>query len=288
MNYLLIAVATVMLSFSFALKDNYRKLCGNDFCAVLQFTFTGGIAGLVFLFLFNESAFSFTPFTIFMAFLSAADNLLFSFCAFKALSKTNLSVYSLFSMSGGMLLPFFAGIFFYGEPFTLAKGVCLAFMLSAFFITLKKGKGAGEIKYYAGVFFSNGMSGVLNKIFTASRIDKGSASEYSILSAIITVVLSFLLIKILYGRNKNIVKRTFLSETVCVCSGSVNKIANWLLVTALLEVPASVQYPMVTGGVMIVSTVIGFFGKNKPKIKEAIAVLLAFTGLLCLFFIGLY
>lgn len=283
MYYLLIVVATVMLSGSFALKDSYRKLCGNDFSAVLYFTFTGGIVGLAVLLLFNRSVFSFTPFTIFMALLSATNNLLFSFFAFKALGRTNLSVYSLFSMSGGMLLPFFTGIFFYGEPFTSAKGVCLAFMFSAFIITIKKGKDIGEIKYYAGVFFSNGASGVLNKIFTASRLPKGSVSEYSILSAVITVVLSFLLIKIIYGKNKNSVKRTFLSRTICVCSGSINKIANWLLVIALLEVPASVQYPMVTGGVMIVSTLIGFSGKNKPKIKEVIAVSLAFTGLLCLF-----
>jgi hypothetical protein len=40
---------------------------------------------------------------------------------------------------------------------------------------------------------------------------------------------------------------------------------------------------MVTGGVMIVSTLICFFGKNKPKKKELISVGLAFIGLLILF-----
>ena len=64
-----------------------------------------------------------------------------------------------------------------------------------------------------------------------------------------------------------------------------NKIANLLLVIALAHVDASVQYPMVTGGVMIVSTAICFFGKKKPQKKELISVALAFLGMLALFII---
>jgi len=54
---------------------------------------------------------------------------------------------------------------------------------------------------------------------------------------------------------------------------------------ALLHVDASVQYPMVTGGVMIVSTIICFFGDRKPSKKEIISVLVAFVGMLALFVI---
>jgi len=50
-----------------------------------------------------------------------------------------------------------------------------------------------------------------------------------------------------------------------------------------MHVEASVQYPMVTGGVMIVSTVISCFGKNKPSVKELASVGLAFIGMLTLF-----
>jgi len=67
--------------------------------------------------------------------------------------------------------------------------------------------------------------------------------------------------------------------------GIVNTIANFFLVIALAHVDASIQYPMVTGGVMIVSTLICFFGKNKPSKKELLAVLLSFIGLLLMFII---
>ena len=65
--------------------------------------------------------------------------------------------------------------------------------------------------------------------------------------------------------------------------GTIGKIANFLLVIALAHVDASVQYPMVTGGTMIVSTLICFFGDRKPSKKEIASVVLAFIGMLLLF-----
>ena len=79
-----------------------------------------------------------------------------------------------------------------------------------------------------------------------------------------------------------------LSDTgVGALNGITNRVANFLLVIALAHVDASVQYPMVTGGVMIVSTLICFFGKNKPSKKEMLSVILAFVGMLALFVIPL-
>ena len=72
---------------------------------------------------------------------------------------------------------------------------------------------------------------------------------------------------------------------VSALSGSANKFANFLLVIALAHVDASVQYPMVTGGVMIVSTLICLFGPRKPSRRELISVLFAFIGMTTLFLI---
>ena len=46
--------------------------------------------------------------------------------------------------------------------------------------------------------------------------------------------------------------------------------------------PASAQYPFITGGTMIVSTVISLFTAKKPTVKELIAVALAFIGVVLL------
>ena len=65
----------------------------------------------------------------------------------------------------------------------------------------------------------------------------------------------------------------------------VNKVANFLLVIALGYVDASVQYPMVTGGTMVVSTLLSCFGDKKPNKREILSVGLAFVGMLLLFLI---
>ena len=64
--------------------------------------------------------------------------------------------------------------------------------------------------------------------------------------------------------------------------GILNKVANYMLLIALAHVPASTQYPMVTGGVMIVSTILGFFTAKKPSKKEIISVALSFAGIMAL------
>ena len=55
------------------------------------------------------------------------------------------------------------------------------------------------------------------------------------------------------------------------------------MVISLIHIETSAQYPLVTGGVMIVSTLICFFKKNKPTKKELASVLLAFLGMVAMF-----
>ena len=52
-----------------------------------------------------------------------------------------------------------------------------------------------------------------------------------------------------------------------------------------MVLPASVQYPFVTGGTMIVSTVISFLLGQKPSKREIFAIALSFLGILALVFI---
>ena len=78
---------------------------------------------------------------------------------------------------------------------------------------------------------------------------------------------------------------TMKSTLIGALSGGGNKVANFFLVLALSHVDASVQYPMVTGGVMIVSTLLCFLGPKKPSRRELLSVLIGFAGMLTLFLI---
>ena len=268
----------------FALSDVYRKLRSSSIASSMESSFIGSVAGLAVLLAVSRFDFQATPFTLLIALFSALTGIGFTFCSFKALDSANLSLYSLFSMLGGMILPFFQGILFYGEKITISKIVCVIFVCIALALTVSCDKKKKGTVYYIGVFVLNGMVGVLSKIFTSAPLEKTSAEWFSIWIAVFTAGISGAL-WLFFFRKKSMSKYTWQAFGVSSLNGAINRIANFLLVIALVHIDASIQYPMVTGGVIIVSTLICFFGKNKPSKKEILSVISAFFGMLALFLI---
>ena len=284
MYYSLVLISVAIFGFNFALNDIYRKLRSSSLASSMESSFVGSLAGLVVLLIISGLDFQATPFTLLIAFLSALTGISFTFCSFKALDSVNLSLYSLFSMLGGMTLPFFQGIIFYSEKITVAKIICVIFICISLGLTVSRDKNKNGTIYYVGVFVLNGMVGVLSKIFTSSPFEKTNSEWYSIWIAVFTALVSGTL-WLIFFRKKNKLKYTIKAFGVSALNGVLNRAANFLLIIALLHLDASIQYPMVTGGVIIVSTLISFFGKSKPSKKEVVSVLTAFIGLLALFLI---
>ena len=281
--YALIILSVVMFGGCFTLNDVYRKIRGSSIKISLQFSLVGSLAGFIVLIFANGLSFEFTPFTLIMAILTSINGFAFTFCSFKALDRINLSLYSLFSMLGGMMLPFLQGILFYGEKMSLAKLLCFLFITVALMLTVEKGERKKGTIYYVCIFVLNGMSGVLSKFFAESTFPKASATGYTNLTSVCSVAISGVLLLVLSKKHPKESRFSLAGATVSAVAGITNKIANLVLVIALAHVDASVQYPMVTGGVMIVSTLICFFGKNKPSKKEILSIIVAFIGLLLLF-----
>lgn len=63
-----------------------------------------------------------------------------------------------------------------------------------------------------------------------------------------------------------------------VAGGLANGAANLLLLYSLLTLEPSLQYPIVTGGSILLSTVIGIYFKEKPDLRTWISVGLALFG----------
>jgi drug/metabolite transporter (DMT)-like permease len=200
----------------------------------------------------------------------------------KALSRINLSLYSLFAMLGGMLLPFLQGLIFYDEVLTLGKIVCVVLISAALFFSVSGTIGSHGLIFYIGVFVLNGMSGVITKLFESAPYLKTSAAGYSVLSTAMTVLISGIILLLIKKQGVHIVKKAI---AFAFCGGILGRVANFLLLLALAVLPASTQYPMVTGGTMIVSTLICFLGDKKPSRKELVSVALAFAAMLSLFLI---
>lgn len=261
---------------------------GSGFFQTFLLSFVGSVAGLIVMsitqILTDGLKFEFSVFSLIMALASVLNGLLLNYCSQRTLGIVNLSLYSLIMMLGGMVLPSVVGVVFFDEGMTLAKGLCYLFIVAALLLTFKKDdkKTTSKITYlyYAGVFVLNGMSGVITKIFNAAPYERVSAAGYSLLTAMCNFAVSGILMLLLFNTYKGKIGLPALSFGFM--GGGINRFANFLLVAALLHVPASVQYPMVTGGCMIVSTIIAFFTSAKPTKMQIISVALSFVGIVLL------
>ncbi len=279
MYYGIISISALLFSLVFVFSDKYREKYGSGTDAVLKFTAGSHFAGFVALLIINRFHFEITPFTAAVAAVAAFDVILFNVFSLRALGKTNLSKYSVFSMIGGMALPFTAGILFFKEEITAGKIICLILVAVSFVFTVEKQDKKGGAIYYIGVFVTNGLYGVINKFFSASHFEKTSDAGYSVLIEAIIVIMC--LVMMIFPKDKiGIVKGKglfYMGGYGVMCA-----VGNLLLLVALRKLPASAQYPFVTGGVMIISTVYSFFTQNKPGKKEIISVSLSMLGILAL------
>ena len=107
MYHLFIIVSVVMFGVCFALKDQYRKRRGSGLKISMEASCIGSVAGFVVMTVFKGFSIELTAFTLIMALWKALNGILFTFCSFKALDRINLSLFSLYTMLGGMILPFF-------------------------------------------------------------------------------------------------------------------------------------------------------------------------------------
>lgn len=280
--YGLLLAAVTMFSFQFLFNGIFEKEYGNGIRAMFVFSAGSSLAGLVVLLIINGFKIEYTHFSMLMASLAALDSIGYTYFSLKSLGRINLSLYSMFAMLGGMILPSVTGLLFYEEDFTAGKALCFALIILSLLLTVKKGEQKSGYIYYMGVFVLNGLSGVLSTVFQNSPYEKTSEAGYSVLISVATLVISVLFLPFVREKGKKLTKKAVFSMGGY---GVLCRVANFLLLIALAHIPASAQYPFVTGGVMIISTVISFFTPDKPSKREILGVAVSFAALLILMFV---
>ena len=122
---------------------------------------------------------------------------------------------------------------------------------------------------------------MLSKIYQSSDYAKADETSYSIWSALLAAMLAGAIWINLKEKHICISLRSMLSMAG---SGVLNKVANLLLLFSLAHLPASVQYPMVTGGVIVVSTLFSYFTPKKPLWRDWVACALSFIAIIFVMF----
>ena len=273
--YLMIIVATFLFSLQFLFNSKYADENGNTWNASLKFSLYASLSGFIALAVINEFKFNISLFSVIVAAVYSVICISLGYVSIKSFKYANLSVYSVFAMIGGMILPFIYGIIC-GEEFKLIRVICC--VLIAWCVSLSINKQGGQkqaIKYYIAVFILNGMVGIVSKFhqsYLELCVDSGS---FMMLTKIFTVIFCFSLLLLHKERKFSVSKKAVLYT---VFYSVVNSVGNLLLLIALLHVPASVQYPIVTGGTIVVSTIFSLIRGDKVLRKELYAVVIAFVA----------
>ncbi len=272
--------AVLMFGVQFLYNQKFAKNNGGDARQTLTFQLGCNICGMIIIALAmiirtgGLRIYGFGLFTLMMAVLSSVNSILYTFCSLKALGRINLSLYSVFSMLGGMVLPFLLGVIFYKEELTAGKIISVIFITFALAVTVRRGKTSGR-GYYAGIFILNGMSGVISKLYQSAPYEKADESGYMFVCASLSALIPAVLLLFVGGKERPD-RGSVRAMGVC---GTLSCLANLILLIALAHIPASAQYPLVTGGVMTVSTLLSYLTPDKPAKREFAAVGLSLLGI---------
>ena len=288
-SFLLVILAAVLYAVDFAFQKIYQQNRGTGVKAGLVFNATNGFfTAVIFLFV-NGFKVELSLYAIFMAIGMSLCLLGYTILGFKVLKEGNMAFYTMFLMTGGMIVPYVWGVFFLEEPLSYLRIVGLllitvAIVLSNFHMV----KSSSNIIFYCIlIFFLNGGCSVISKLCQ-------TPSVYGIVSptnfVFLTGVTRFLLCSILLSlpKFKNSEDKTVsygVGKTLILiaCSALVCGTAYMFQLIGAARLPATVLYPIISGGSIIFSTIVGVLCfKEETNIYQKIGVLLCFLGT-CLF-----
>lgn len=281
--YLWILFASALFSLQFLLNRAYQRSAGASLGSAVCFSLFSNLAIAIAMFLGSGLTFRWTPFSLALALLMGATNLGYLFCSTKALSMANMSAFSVFAMLGGMFLPFTAGILLWREELSWGKGIGCILIFAALFLGLQKGENHRKSNLYClAVFVLNGLFGVWSKWHQSDSSQSVSSTSFSLLASLCTVGLCLLVLLFVRPAARQLPAILHSGKNWgCMAGyGLINGGANLVALVALLHLPASVQYPLITGAVIVFSTLLGLFMGEKPTAKGIGAAALSFAAML--------
>lgn len=272
MDYLMIVGAAFLFSLQFLFTNRYEAETGGGWNASLKFSLYSGISGLVVLFVVNSFRLSFSGISLALAAVYAVICIGCSYASIKAFQYGNMSVYSVYCMIGGMLLPFVYGVA-RGEDFTVMRLICCLLIALSVMLTIQKGEGSRKaMRYYIMIFVLNGLGGVVCAFHQAqpAAVDNGS---FMMLSRMVGIPVCALLL--LKSRDYRVSGKALIYSAGY---SVLNNIGVLLQLTALLTLPSSIQFPLVTGGVIVFSTVFSAIRREPVSKKQILAAAVAFAA----------
>lgn len=281
MDYLFLLGAAILIAFEFALAKVYQAKAGTSLAAGLRFNILSGAATAVLFFALNGFRMEFSWFSLWMAFGFSACLTAYSLLGFRVLKQGNVAIYSIFLMSGGMLLPYFFGLYFLDEMINPYRVVGIMLLLGAIILSnYSKGKISVRLVVLCfAIFLLNGFVSIFSKCHQVGlRYRPVSSTAFVFYCAVTKILLSS--IALVFADRKQF---PFQRNTLWVIGAvaAVSGVSFLLQLLGARNLPATVQYPLVSGGAIIFSALAGrVFFREKLSLLQIIGIALCLLSTL--------
>ena len=283
-SYILVLIATVLLAFEFAFSRKYQTVEGTAMSAGLRFNMLTGLFTAVIFFCLNGFRLEWSPFSILLVALAALCGTAYNVLSFRILKAGGMTLYSMFLMLGGMLLPYVYGVLFLEEELTVLRILGVAVIAVAVVLSCRGRYKVSPWVYVlcVVVFLLNGGVSIFSKLH---QIEK----EYATISTTAFVMYGGLARFVfssgaLLAQGKKAEKpkaSPWWILGIAAGAAAISGISYLLQLTGAAQLPATVLYPMVTGGSIIFSALSGrVFFKEKLSVYQLVGIGLCFAGTL--------
>lgn len=300
--YFIVLLAVVGLAVNFCLTKLYQNRTGTGFrLSVLFNIITGAFTAVLFFFIngfMNGFSLHFTSFSWLMAFLLLLFCGGYALIGFKIIAMGDIAVYTMFLMLGGMMLPYFFGLIFLQEEFSYLRLAGLILMVAAIALSGregdKEGKKKGSLVFFLlcmVVFCLNGGGSIVSKIHQLPVNESRAVLSpvFVMMAGIIRVVIFSLIYlgirihdkKLPEDRRPAPIKLPLSVVLILLASSAVDGASYLCQLAGASHLPATVLYPMITGGSVVLTALAGriFFGQKLSR-RATIGIILCFTATL--------
>ena len=286
--YLLVLGGVLFQALSNVLLKKYQLMGGVSISSGLYFNALIGLLSALIFFGYNGFRWECAPFSLALAGVQGILAVAYTLVGFRIM-KESVSLYSLFLLSGNMILPYIWGLAFLNEAFSPLRMIgLLTVLLSAVLFQASSVKAPSKtlIILCAVVFLLGGAVAIVSKVHQVE-------TAYPVVSSAAFVML----VNISKSASAAVAggaihlrshpRPTYLPLKkvllVALAYAFVSGLSYVLQLDAAVHVPASVMYPMITGGSVIFSAVMAmlFFGERLTK-RQWMAIALCIGGT-CMF-----
>lgn len=284
-SYLLIILADILLAISFVYQKKYQNQAGTSVKACLSYNLCMGIISAAMFLAISGFTVTLTWFSVICAFVFSILFISFMVIGFRLMEKGSMSLYTLFLMSGAMTIPYIYGLVFLNETLSVMRTIGLLLFISAILIAnLNKNRiDKSQLLLCVLVFVINGFVNVISKMHQVSFAGAiVSSTDYAFIINVCKAFVSLVALLFIQKTDKVNGKVTIPPKSlllIILLAAIPDGVSYMLQLIGATNIPATVMFPLLSGGVIILSTLVDFvFFKERISSKQWIAVGISVLG----------